>query len=103
MIDVRCCSIVDRAFAIEALRTIRDPKKRYALRKRPALGAVAFDLLDDGWRKHIDALEIPRPPIVGDRLERVPARPDEGERLVIERDGIVAKAPVVEAREMRSK
>ena len=47
VIDVRCCSIVDRAFAIEALRTIGGPKKFYVLRERPALGAVAFDLLDD--------------------------------------------------------
>jgi hypothetical protein len=42
VIHVRCCSAVDRAFAIEALRSIRDPKKSYVLRKRPGLGAVAF-------------------------------------------------------------
>ena len=35
--------------------------------------------------------------MVRDRLERVPARPHEGERVGIGRDAIVARVPIVEA------
>ena len=93
MVDGGGSLVAEGAIAVEAAVFAGGGEDAQVLRERRAPRAVARHLVDDGRREHVDLLQVARPPIVGDHLERLAVRGDEGDRAGRERDLVGAFAP----------